>query len=61
MHLIEKLSCREVYKDLTDSIDVVKAFKYFLDSLKIAVTPEQFDKFLSLYSFPEELRIRVFE
>jgi len=33
----------------------------FLDSLMIPVTVDQFDKFLSLYSFPQRLRLQVYE
>ena len=45
MQRIEQLHCDEVYKELNDSIQLVKQKKLFLDSLRIAITEEQFEKF----------------
>jgi hypothetical protein len=60
MQLIESLHCDEFYEDLIKAVDEIKEKKVFLDSLKIPITVDQFEKFLSLYSFPLDLRRRVF-
>ena len=60
MHFIEQLACNEIFEELNDRIKIVLYKKLFLDKLRISIEEDQFKKFISLYSFPSMLHIRVF-
>jgi hypothetical protein len=55
MKTIELLHCDETYENLDISVKEMAVKKKFLDKLGIAITEIQYDKFLSLYAFPNQL------
>ena len=59
--LISSLHDEEIFEDMRTAIMKIGQKKFFLDSLKIAVSEIDFQNFMSLYSFPNELKAALGE